>query len=263
MHKSHGIIGLLLMTFVLCGCAMTQAVAAAEERKGDALRVGVTPNYPPMIFKMNERITGLESELARRLGQELGRPVLFVELGWDQQITALLEGRIDIIMSGMTVTEARKVRIAFTDPYLKSGLLTAIRAGDAAKYTSVKSIMADLPAVGVIRGTTGEAYVRKNMSRSPRIVTLPKVSDAASELKSRRIDVFIYDAPAVVWLVSENDTDLRVVREVIDEEYLGWGVRRDDQELLAKVNAILANWKKDGTLRETVLKWLPYWKLFD
>ena len=261
MQRSYGtMVMLLLAALVVCCFATPQNSPAAEESQVDALRVGVTPNYPPMIFRVNEKITGLEADLARRLGKELDRPVRFVELAWDQQITALLEGKIDIIMSAMTITDARKVRINFTDPYLKSGLLATIRAGDSAKYNSVKSIVADFPGVGVIEGTTGEAYVRKNMSKSPRIVKLSKVSDAASELRSRRVDVFVYDAPAVVWLVSENEADLRVVRELFSEEYLGWGVRRDDPELRAKVNAALENWKKDGTLKDTVLRWLPYWK---
>jgi len=264
MQRSYGMMVVLLLAVCAACCfGMSQGSAAAEAPKVEPLRVGVTPNYPPMIFKLNEKITGLEADLAERLGRELGRPVLFVELSWDQQIPALLEGKIDIIMSGMTITEARKVRITFSEPYLKSGLLAAIRAGDSGKYTSVKTIMADFPGVGVMEGTTGEAYVRKNMSKSPRIVTVSKVGNAAAELKARRIDVFIYDAPAVVWLVSENEADLRVVRELFNEEYLGWGLRRDDPELLVRVNAALGRWKKDGTLKEAVLRWLPYWKQFD
>jgi len=55
---------------------------------------------------------------------------------WEDEIEALLNGRIDIIMSGMSITKAREVRIAFTEPYLKSGLLAAFRAEDTKKYTT-------------------------------------------------------------------------------------------------------------------------------
>jgi ABC-type amino acid transport substrate-binding protein len=53
------------------------------------------------------------------------RRIKFVELSWDQQISALLSGKTDIIMPGMSITQARKVRIDFTDSYLKSGLVAA------------------------------------------------------------------------------------------------------------------------------------------
>ena len=194
----HIIIAAFLVALGTFGSATAQDVAGEKSY----LRVGITPNYPPMIFKLNERITGVDADLARRLGKELNRSVQFVEMEWEQQVAALLAGEIDIIMSAMTITEARKVRINFTDPYLKSGLVAAIRAGDASKYTSAKSILSGYPAVGVIKGTTGEAFVRQNMSTSPRVVTFLKVSDAPSELRSKRIDVFIHDAPAVIWLVS-------------------------------------------------------------
>jgi ABC-type amino acid transport substrate-binding protein len=235
------------------GCATTQG--ASEDTS--SLRVGVTPNYPPMVFEQNGKITGVDADLARRLGKELNKPVQFVEMAWDLQITALLEGKIDIIMSGMTITEARKVRINFSDPYLKSGLVAATRAMDAAKFPSAGSILSTYPDVGVIKGTTGEAFVRKNMSASPRISILNKVNDAAFELQSRRIDVFIHDAPAVIWLVSKNEADVRGVWELLSEENLGWGVRKDDSELLTQVNAILKKWKQDGTLNEVLRNWLP------
>lgn len=114
-----------------------------------------------------------------------------------------------------------------------------------------------------MEGTTSEAFVRKNMPKSPRILVLNKLSNAASELKDRRIDILIYDAPAVVWLVSENEANLRGVWKPLNEEYLGWGVRRDEKEFLAQVNAMITKWKSDGTLKEVILKWLPYWKNFN
>jgi len=270
MKRPHGIklffliaIGVLTMCF-LAGCATTMDSPAmtspVTESARPPLRVGITPTDPPMIFKLQGRITGMETDLAKRLGTELNRSVEFVELPWEQQIQALLDGRIDIIMSGMTITETRKVRIDFTIPYLKSGLVAAIRASDESKYKTADSIIKSFDHVGVMEGTTSEAFVRKNMSKSSRILVLKKLSDAATELKDRRIDIFIYDAPAVVWLVSENEANLRGVWKPLNEEYLGWGVRRDDKEFLSHVNAILARWKSDGTLKEITLKWLQYWK---
>ena len=252
----------VLTACFLGGCATTTDSPATESAL-PPLRVGITPNNPPMIFKQQGRITGMETELAKRLGTELHKTIEFVELPWEQQIDALLDGRIDIIMSGMTITEARKVRIGFTIPYLKSGLVAAVRASDESKYKTVESIVGSYDSVGVMEGTTSEAFVRKNMPKSPRILVLKKLSDAATELKDRRIDIFIYDAPAVVWLVSENEANLRGVWKPLNEEYLGWGIRRDDKALLERVDAILTRWKSDGTLKEVILRWLPYWKNFD
>ena len=256
------IVFLALVVFVFTGCATTKDSPPTQEVKSNALRVGVSPHYPPMVFKLNDRITGAEADLALRLGNALGNRVEFVELGWDQLIPSLIERKIDIIMSGMTITEARKVRINFTDPYVTSGLATLMRAEEAWEYDSLQKIRDTFSRVGVVRGTTGEAYVRANFSNAVNVIPLAKANDGALALQTRRIDLFVNDAPSIVWLVSENES-LKGFWEPLNEEHLGWGVSRDDSQLLGQVNFILRNWKKDGTLNEVLLKWLPYLKTSD
>jgi polar amino acid transport system substrate-binding protein len=224
--------------------------------------VGVTPNYPPVIFKLAGQIAGLEADLARRLSAELHRPVEFVEIRWDEQISALLEGRTDIIMSGMTITQARQVRINFSQPYFKSGLMIAFAAENAPTYTSLRRIRDAIPAVGYIAGTTGEVFARNTFRDDNRMIPVRSAAEAALALKNRRMDIFVYDAPAVVWMVSENEAELKLLPELLNYEYFGWGLRRDDRELLTRVNALIGQWEKDGTLKQTILKWLPYWKEF-
>jgi ABC-type amino acid transport substrate-binding protein len=250
---------------VLGGCATTGVEtgrAPVQEPKNNPILVGVTPDYPPVIFKMNERITGLEADLSRRLAEEMGRPVKYVEMSWEEQIPALLLGKIDIIMSGMTITQGRQVRITFSQPYLKSGLTIGFRAEDAPKYTSLAKIIKSIPAVGFVAGTTGQSYARNNFLEEGRMVPVKTASEAALALKNKRIDIFVHDAPSVEWIVSENEADLKLLPELLNVEYLGWGLRRGDTELLVRVDALLNKWRNDGTLQQTILKWLPYWKHF-
>jgi len=247
---------LFLIAAIFLGCATTQEPIVVEETKQNSLRVGITPSYPPLIFKLGENIAGVEVDLARKLGEELNRPVKFVELSWDDLIPALLEGKIDMIMSGMSITSAREVRVAFTDHYLKSGLLIAMRAEDAQKYISLEDIQENHLAAGVIKDTTGDVFVQKNLPRA-RMVPYSRADRAAFDLKLRRIDIFVDDALSVIWLVSENEADLTALWEPLTEEYIAWGVRRDNREFLAQVNSILRQWKQDGTLHNVLLKWLP------
>jgi len=244
----------------MCGCA-ANGVKTGQVPVNPIL-VGVTAIYPPVIIRMDGKIVGLEADLARRLAEELKRPIAFVEISWERQIPALLEGKIDIIMSGMTITQARQVRITFSQPYLTSGLMIAFAAENASKYGSLKNIIESFPDVGFVAGTTGETYARNTFREGNRMVPVKSASEAALALKNRRFDIFVYDAPAVAWIVSENEADLKLLPELLNIEYLGWGLRRDDRELLVTVNALLGNWKNDGTLKEMILKWLPYWKHF-
>ncbi len=244
---------LFLVAFLFGSCGPT---ASVEEPRRPPLRVGVTPEYPPIIFKLGGKIAGVEADLARRLAQKLDRPVQFVDVWWENQISALLAGKFDIIMSGMSITRARKIRINFTDHYLKIGLLAAMRTEDAPRYKSLEIIKQTIGNVGVIKETTGDVFVQRNFPRANKIAFL-NAKAAAAELKRGSIDIFVYDAPAVAWLVSENEADLVALWEPFDEQYLAWGVRRDDPELLAFVNRTLGIWKRDGTLNRVLNRWIP------
>jgi ABC-type amino acid transport substrate-binding protein len=257
------VVVLMLFASVFIGCATTLDSQGRKSSNANILRVGVTPNYPPMIFKLKGEIKGVEADLAFRLGKALDRQVQFIELGWDKQIQALIEKKIDIIMSGMTITEAREARINFTAPYLRSGLAALMRAEDASKFDDVESPQESFSTVGVIQGTTGEVFVRDHFLKAANIISFQKASEAPYLLKNRRIDLFIHDAPSIAWLVSENEGAVKGLWKPLNSEYLGWGVRREDQELLIKVNSVLNTWKKDGTLKGVLTEWLPYWKDFD
>ena len=246
----------ILVTAFFLGCATTQEPFTAKEPQQKPLRVGITPSYPPLIFKLGDKIAGVEVDLAQQLGKELNRKVEFIEFRWDALIPALLEGKIDIIMSGMSITEARKVRIAFTEHYLKSGLLIALRTEDSKKYNSLQSIKDSHVAAGVIKETTGDIFVQKNLPRA-RKVPYSTADRAAHDLKLRRIDIYVDDALSVIWLVSENEADLTALWEPLTKEQIAWGVRRDNTEFLAQVNTILSTWEQDGTLHNVLIKWLP------
>ncbi len=239
----------------ICSCAV-RAVPTKT------IYVGVTPMYPPIIYKMDGKITGLEIDLAARLADELKRPVECIEVSWEKQIPTLLERKTDIIMSGMSVTKARQVRITFSEPYLKSGLMIAFTAENAPQYTSLRNIRESVPTVGFVAGTTGEVYARNTFREENRMVPIQTVEQAALELKNKSVDIFIYDAPAIMWIVSENEAELKFLPELLDTDYLAWGLRQDNQELLGIVNGVLSRWKNDGSLKAMILKRLPYWKFF-
>jgi ABC-type amino acid transport substrate-binding protein len=247
------ILGFLCSTLILAGCASPKGDLAAMT---NPLRIGVAPDYPPIIFQQDGVIAGMEADLAVNLAKGLNRSYQFVELKWDDLIPSLLDGRIDLIMSGMSVTDERQVRIAFCSPYLKTGQMALIRRADAARYATTAQIMMNRSDVGVQRGTTGAQFVRQQFSNAKEVVFL-SAHDAALALNRNRIDLVIHDAPVIWWLASENEARLMVAGQPLTQEYLAWGVRRDDQELMEAANKVLERMKMDGTLDRIFKRWMP------
>jgi polar amino acid transport system substrate-binding protein len=246
---------------ILGSFILLSPVAAWSQASPDAapLRVGVTPSFPPVIYKEGGKLVGVEVDFAKALGEELGRPIKLVELDWEDQIPGLAEGKTDVIMSSMSITQARSLRVNFCKPYLIVGQTVLVRREDAHKY------MMGFPpippgTIGVIKGTTGDFLVQQEFSRTKR-KTFTSPRDAAKALEKKKIDLFICDTPVVWWLSGMNESQgLVVVKVYLSSEQLAWAVRKSDPELLASVNNALEKLQKDGRALEIIKRWLPLYQ---
>lgn len=246
------IVGLFSLVVLLSGC-VSQRVAPDPS----ILRVGVSPNSQPMVFKQDGEIRGIEADFAQLLGKELGREVVFVEVPWKQQIESIEKNQTDIIMSGMTVTGARSIRIGFSTPYMQSGVSGLFRrsAYDPSGLLA-SSIANQNKRIGYVKGTTGEIFAFQRFPRGE-MKAYSTTSAAVSALKSGKLDMFIHDAPMIWWLYAQNESDLVAFADVLNVEALAWGVRKGNTKLLDPINAALAKWEQDGTSKAIIRKWIP------
>ena len=248
---------------LLSGCAPTgQNTAASTSIPPDQniLRVGISTISPPLIFRKGNKIVGLEADLALELAKYLGKSVRFVELEWEDQIPALLENRIDIIMSGISITPLRKVRVDFALSYFESGQMALIRRKDAARYSTGLFSFATSSAIGVIKDTTGEYYVETQFS-SVKKKSYKNSSAAVKDLIEEEIDMFIHDAPMVLYLASENESrGLTVLFALLTKEPLAWAVSKDNPDLLQSANSFLQILNDEGKLNKMIKSWIPFTK---
>jgi polar amino acid transport system substrate-binding protein len=236
------------------GCATTQP---------SPLRVGITPDYPPLVFEQGDGFAGVEIDLAGALGAKLGRPVQFVPMRWEQLIPALQEQRIDIIMSGMSVTKPRQLRVAFSDPYLHNQLRAIFSRKNAGRFKNREDVLTAEAKIGVVPGTTADAFIQENCPKAERVSIGTRRDAAFYLLQDRRIDLFVDDTFALAQILSENEPNLTYLAQPLADDNLAWGIRPDDQDLLRKVNQALAQWKSDGTLDRVLLRWIPYLKKYE
>lgn len=254
-----GIIYFVIHCFVL-GCAAGPQVTEPQPdiAEDQVLRVGVRANSPPLIFKQNGRITGLEADLAVALAAYMAKTVHFVELQWEELIPALLDKRIDIIMSGMSVTQARKVRIAFAKPYLKAGQMALVPGEDKNKYWNVYSVKTCNLKVAVEKGTTGDFLVQQEFINA-QIAPFDSPEKAAKALLEGRIKMFVHDAPVIWWLASVNEAKgVTAVPIFLTQEDIAWGIRYNDSDMLTAANSFLSEWKNNGLREKSITKWVPY-----
>lgn len=253
---------LLATALTLPGCATTTTSPPPEAAPPPAARplvVGVSSESPPYAARRQGELIGLEVDFARALAADLDRPLSVMDLRFEDQIAALTSGRIDVIMAGMTVTRARQLRVAFAQPYLRSGLVALMRRDDQARYKNAAAVLRSNVVVGTVVGTTGDMFARDHME-TVQVIVYPTAAAATDELRQNRLDLVITDAPIAAWFISLYENEISVLTEALNEEPLAWGVRRDDETLRAELDAALARWRTDGTLDRILDRWVPFWR---
>lgn len=226
---------------VVVGLAL---LAPGDAAAADSLRVGMELSYPP--FEMTDREgrpAGVSVRLAEALGEHIGRTVVIENIAFDGLIPALKSGKIDCIISSMTATPERAKSIAFSEPYLRTGLAILIAGKSAVRAA------ADLDAAGrvvaVKKGTTGHQWAVANLRRA-RLLVLDKESAAVLEVAQGKADAFIYDALSVYKHQARHPDTTRAELRPFREETWAVGLRRGDDALARQVNEFLETFRKGG-----------------
>ena len=219
-------------------------------------RIGIAPDYPPLAYKFNGQLVGLEVEFAKQLGKELGKQITFVESPWSELIPALLSGKIDIIMSGMSVTEERLKLVGFAEPYMQIGQMALVRTRDQATFANLEDFFATTSRVGFVSNTTGEQVAKTIFTRA-KLVPQPTVEGGIAALRRGTIDVFIHDAPTI-WRIGGNpgERELTGLYWPLSEEPLAWAVRKSDVPLQFALTQKVKEWKVSGRLHRIMSQWI-------
>ena len=247
----------LLTVMILALGAMLVGCANQGEIQGEPLRVGVMADYPPIVFRNAAgELDGLEVDFANRLAAALGRPVHFEERDLPGLFAALEQGDIDIVMSGISITDARRQHYLFSLPYTTIGQMAVVRLEDAAKMSAPGVLLRSDFRVGYKKGTTGEALVKEKPHHG---VGFASNADAMEALVSGQVDAFVHDAPTVWNLANQPQyrSGLLGLYKPLTSEQLAWVMRGDDPRLKTQVDAVLKEWMNSGELMRLKHKWIP------
>ncbi len=156
----------------------------------------------------------------------------------------------DLIASAMTITDERKKEIDFSDPYIDSNQSLAVKKGSTIK--SINELSGK--KVGVQSGTTGESLA-KEKAKGATLVPFKTATDAFAALQAGNVDGVVNDLPVTAFLVKDPARKAKLVEEIPTGEQYGFGISKDNPELLKAVNDALKTLKDDGTYQQIYDKW--------
>lgn len=241
-----------LWNLLLLGiCGLLTPLLRAEQKD---LIVGMEMSFPPFeMLDARGQPVGISVDMARAMGQYLKRSVRFENIPFDGLIPSLKTGKIDVIISSLTVTEDRKKSIDFSDPYLKMGL--AILANKKTDIQSIKDVDKPGHSVAVKKGTTGDIYAIQHL-KSARLLVLNDESACAIEVAQGKADCFIYDQISVFQNWKKYQDTTRAILQPFEEEEWAMGIRKGDDDLRQQINGFLKQFKQTGGFDRLGVKYL-------
>jgi polar amino acid transport system substrate-binding protein len=252
VRRRHLLAAALLSGLALVACSKkdTPPAAPAASAAAAASRVyavGTDAAYAP-FESQNEKgeIVGFDIDVVRAAAGKAGIEVKFVNTPWEGIFNALNQGDRDLLVSAITITDARKQTMDFSSPYFDAVQLIAVKADSkVAKFDDLKPLK-----VGVQTGTTGDEAVTKLQGKnSPNIKRFESTPLALKELEAGGIDAVVADNGVVINYVANNaGSKFKTVSDTsFTPEQYGLAVKKGSTELLAKLNKGLADIKADGT----------------
>ena len=227
-----------------------QAVAGEQLQKikdAGVINVGLEGTYPPFSFvDADGKLTGFEVEFSEALAKELGVKVKLQPTKWDGILAALESKRLDAVINQVTISEERKKKYDFSEPYTVSGIqaLTLTKNKDTIKTA------ADLSGkkVGVGLGTNYEAWVKENVPKAD-VRTYEDDPTKFQDLRVGRIDAILIDRLAALEY-AKKAKDTSAAGEAFSRQEAGIALRKGEPELLAAVNKAIDKLRADGTLKK-------------
>ena len=252
---------LLLITFWGVGLVNNQLQLSAIDTltsiiKRGELRVGTDVGYMPFEMKDKRgKVIGYDIDLANLIARELGVKLVIVNTEWDGIIPALLTKKFDMIISGMTVTQKRNIRVNFSNPYIVVGQTILINNKLASKIKSYKDLNNKRYKVVSKLGTTGEQAAKRLLSKA-KYKSYQDSQPAAMEVVNGRADAFVYDLPFnAVFYSTKAKGKVVFLDQPFTYEPLSIAVRRGDPDILNWLNNFLRQIKNDGREKKINQRW--------
>lgn len=257
----------IVLALLMLALAWTWAGAADHElaqkstlntilKRGE-LRVGLDAGYMP--FEMTDKkgnIVGFDVDIAKEMAKAMGVKLAIVNTDFDGIIPALMADKFDIIISGMTINQARNLQINFAQPYIVAGQAILLNKKHEGKITSYKDLNDPQYTVVSRIGTTGEQATKRLIPKA-QYKSFEKEADGAMEVLNGQGDAFVYDLPfCVVFMAQQGGQRLVLLDEVFTYEPLGFGIKKGDPDFLNWLDNFLLQIKADGRYDRIYDKWI-------
>lgn len=255
---------ILVLAFVALTVGSVLFAAGVAEQSDDSLQkvldkkefiLGLDDSFPPMGFRdENNEIVGFDIDVAKEVCARLGVQLVCQPIDWNAKEQELNTGNIDCIWNGFTITEERKQKIAFTEPYVDNAQVVVVKASSPVRT------LADLSGkkIGLQAGSSADQAVDDTPDFKKSLKEIVEFKDnltALMDLEIGGVDGVVLDLLVANDNINRSGKDFRILDESLSKEEYGVGFRKNDLKLRDAVQEQLVAMAQDGTLADIAVKW--------
>ena len=254
------------LMLLLSGCAQMSGNTASASataspvidrilQRGE-LVVGMAGNMPPMNMTTKEgELIGYEVDLAKNMAAAMGVRAKLKVIPFAELLPALQSGKIDLILSNMTITPARNLKVAFVGPYFTSGKAFLTKIKTIALADEAADIDAKNTKLVALKGSTSQAFVEKAIPDAT-LVTANDYDEAVKMVLEDKVHAMVADYPiCVVSVFRYPEQGLLSVVTTLTYEPIGVGVQAGDPLLVNWVENFMGIAEETGLLQKFEEKW--------
>lgn len=254
---------LFVAVIVLLSSDLTAQNRLAKIIDSGTLRVGLTGNQPPFSMKdKNDQLMGFDVDLANLIATSMELELEFVEMTFAELLPNLKEGKVDLVISGMTITPRRNSEVAFVGPYMISGKSILTNEKTLINATNPQDIDADLRVV-TLDGSTSEKFVESYMEHV-KVELVQNYEVAIQKIINDESDVMVADYPTCAYaMLRYPDKGMVVLDRPLTIEPIGIALPYDDALFVNMMDNYIESLEATGILALMEEKWFenPYWLL--
>ena len=236
--------------FLLCIILVLTIGSTAVMGAKPVLKVGTSADFPPFEFQDEKTgaYLGFDIDLIHAIGAAADMEVQIINTAFDGLIPSLLTGNFDCIMSAMTITDERLKAVAFSDPYFSAGQVIVTLTDDSSIQTAEHL---EGKKISVQIGTTGDFAASE--IKGATVKRFNMAVNAIQEVRKESVSACIIDLAVAAELSKEYD-DIKF-GEPFTMEYYGIAIKKNNTELIKKLNHALASIKVSGEYDKIYDKW--------
>lgn len=246
-----------IMKVLLLGAAFLAAGCAKKTEKGELtiekgkLKMAASLDYPPFEYYDGENPSGFDVELTREIAKRLGLEAEIISNDWEGLFAGLDAKRFDMSLSAITITPERQERYFMSVPYIGNVQTIAVKAASEVNIKSPEDL--NNMHVGYQIGTSSNFFVdsllKNDKNLNIKTNSYDVATNAFSDLKIGRIDAVVVDSLVAADFIKKEGESFKIAWKGSSNEVLGVALSKDSAKLGEKVNEIIGEMLKDGSMK--------------